>query len=320
MQLSKLRDQELISGIKALVQHERDCVTKILHHLKEIERRKLFCDFGCKSLFEYAVKELKYSDGQAGRRIQAMRLLKEIPEIESKLASGNLNLSNVAKAQGFFREVEKSDGPGCLTKGDKLEVLKQLENKTAREGDVELANLRAEPAMPKESERVITATHSEVSFVINSDLKAKLEECRALLGPRAAKMSFAELITAMTEVSVKALQEKQFGKKRAAKDVDNNTNISPRKAPEKAAAPAAELRTTRHIPQKLRHEIWRRDHKKCQSCGSKVNLQIDHVIPFGKGGLTIAGNLRLLCFHCNQRARIKEFGGKHQFFDFKGKS
>jgi len=102
MNLKHLRDDELLTVTKDLVQMERTTLTKILHHLREIERRKLYSDLGCASLFEYAVKHLQYSEGQAGRRIQAMRLIKEIPEIEQKIASGALSLSNISQAQSFF--------------------------------------------------------------------------------------------------------------------------------------------------------------------------------------------------------------------------
>jgi hypothetical protein len=54
------------------------------------------------SLFEYAVKELKYSSSSAQRRIMSMRLLKEVPSLEKKIEEGALNLSTLAQAQSFF--------------------------------------------------------------------------------------------------------------------------------------------------------------------------------------------------------------------------
>ena len=31
--------------------------------------------------------------------------------------------------------------------------------------------------------------------------------------------------------------------------------------------------------------VWLRDHGKCQRCGSQERLEIDHIIPFAKGGV-----------------------------------
>ena len=53
------------------------------------------------------------------------------------------------------------------------------------------------------------------------------------------------------------------------------------------------------IPEKLRNKIFRRDENQCVKCKSKNNLQIDHIVPFILGGMTIEDNLQTLCKTCN---------------------
>lgn len=53
------------------------------------------------------------------------------------------------------------------------------------------------------------------------------------------------------------------------------------------------------IPVEVRTEVWRRDQGGCVTCGSKENLQFDHIIPVALGGATSAQNLQLLCRQCN---------------------
>ena len=55
----------------------------------------------------------------------------------------------------------------------------------------------------------------------------------------------------------------------------------------------------------LRFDIFKRDNFKCVLCGRSpsstfgVELQVDHIIPFSKGGKTEKNNLQTLCNQCN---------------------
>lgn len=108
--LSVLSDAELESRVRRLAGEERRLAIEVIAHLEELERRKLYLKLGYSSLFEWCTYELKYSAAAAQRRIDAMRLSREIPEVCEAVAEGRLNLSSVAQAQKFFRHEKKTQG------------------------------------------------------------------------------------------------------------------------------------------------------------------------------------------------------------------
>lgn len=61
----------------------------------------------------------------------------------------------------------------------------------------------------------------------------------------------------------------------------------------------------RTIPLKLRLKVLQRDNFKCAYCGASpavdpnIQLHIDHIVPFSKGGKTELSNLQTLCQNCN---------------------
>jgi uncharacterized protein len=54
------------------------------------------------------------------------------------------------------------------------------------------------------------------------------------------------------------------------------------------------------IPSEVRREVWRRDGGACVKCGSRRNLEYDHIVPVSKGGSNTARNIELLCESCNR--------------------
>lgn len=64
-------------------------------------------------------------------------------------------------------------------------------------------------------------------------------------------------------------------------------------------------RTSRNINTRLRFKVLARDNFKCCACGASpakdpsVELHVDHIVPWSKGGETEFENLQTLCSKCN---------------------
>lgn len=65
-------------------------------------------------------------------------------------------------------------------------------------------------------------------------------------------------------------------------------------------------RTARDPTLRMQFRVMRRDDFKCVKCGRspatepKLRLEIDHVLPWSKGGETFEENLQTLCYDCNR--------------------
>ena len=63
--------------------------------------------------------------------------------------------------------------------------------------------------------------------------------------------------------------------------------------------------TNRDVNLRLRFKVFQRDNFKCCICGASpaknpdVELHVDHIIPWSKGGETVLENLQTLCSKCN---------------------
>ncbi len=79
--------------------------------------------------------------------------------------------------------------------------------------------------------------------------------------------------------------EKKFNKLSLLSDVDVKVSKADRR---------------KGLPEDVRMFVWRRDEGKCVQCGSKENLEFDHIIPVSKGGSNTARNLQILCEKCNR--------------------
>lgn len=275
MNLKHLSDKILISETKRLVQKEREVITSVLHHLKEIERRKLFSDFGYPTMMAYAIKELHYSEGAAIKRLQAARILADIPELEEKINDGSLTLTGISQAAGFFQREEIKDVE------EKKEVLEKLEGLTSRETEKTLIEMGTEQPLPRESEKPVAPNFTQIKMNVSDKTLKQMENSRSMLGEYKFSDSFMDKLT---KEAIENIVRKKY----------------------KLTDKGRETETTSRTPtNSQKRAAYEKSKGFCVNCGSLCNVQIDHRQPFALGGKTETSNLRLLCFHCNQRARIR---------------
>jgi hypothetical protein len=181
--LRKISNDTLISELKDLVKRERELLANILHYLKELEIRKLYLEMGYPSLFTYLTDELGYSEGAAQRRIQAMRLIKDLPEVEQKIESGELSLTVASQLQGYIQrenKKRKEQKAQVLTPVEKLELVRRLEGTSSRECEIKLAEIVPETGIPREKTRILTPEQTLIQFTASKELMEKINRLKKI--------------------------------------------------------------------------------------------------------------------------------------------
>ena len=106
---SELGDQQLLDQTRRLAANQRCIDVHILDHLDEIDRRGLALRRGFSSLFDYAVRELRFTDAAAQRRIQAMRLCRRHGWVRASLQSGELSMTAAGQLEATFAGAERAE-------------------------------------------------------------------------------------------------------------------------------------------------------------------------------------------------------------------
>ena len=93
--LAFIPDDELFATVQRLTARSNVALADLLAHLGEVERRGIYRNRACASLYTYCVYELRMSEGAAFRRSKAARLVREYPGLRDAIAKGEIHLTGV---------------------------------------------------------------------------------------------------------------------------------------------------------------------------------------------------------------------------------
>ena len=221
-----LSDRELLRETRNLIRHERHLQGAVIDHLAEIEARGLYLERGFSSLFDYAVRELGYSDAAAARRIGAMRLCADQPDAREGLRDGSLTLSAAAELQWAFdrqrrrgsipaprrshrrrrrRQTPRRPYARCpppsrsrrrplvLDAVGRQKLVEEAAGKSARQVRRMLADLDPELGPPADRVRPLGEGGYELKATIDAECQQGLEQLRGLLQHVDPRMTMGQL-------------------------------------------------------------------------------------------------------------------------------
>jgi 5-methylcytosine-specific restriction endonuclease McrA len=93
-----VQDEQLLKDCNTQVIIEKSSTAKVLEYLIEIDNRKLWIKEGYASMYDFCIRYLGYSEGEANRRIQAARLSQRVEVVKPLLEKGEISLTEEIKA------------------------------------------------------------------------------------------------------------------------------------------------------------------------------------------------------------------------------
>lgn len=338
--LSSMSDAELVRSLKVLAREEREQLVLVLKHLNEMDKRRIAIEAGFPSLFEYSVRELRYAQGEAARRIQTARAAKRFPLIYRTLERGLLSLTTASMLAphltwtNYRRLIREASGRGkrevetmiaAMAPGqvpaERVRFVAVIAPPAAASRSLDdLFAARpaapAEPATagPSPAQNSPTAPEASdfptmqpgpvrrvhFSFTADESFLRDVERARELLWHKSPAGKLEKVFAEALKALLKSI------------DPARRTPRAPESARDSSSPRNAGRRP---IPRAVQTAVWRRDGGSCaflapdgRRCGSKAGLEFDHVLPWARGGASDEDNLRLLCRAHNQLAARRSFG------------
>lgn len=329
--LEQLSNGALLEETKRLAARERGATVALLAAIAEVDDRCLYLGEGCPSMFVYCTRVLHLSEHAAYDRIQIARLSRRFPVVLEVLESGSLTLTNLrllaphlatnnvtsllADAAGMTRQEVEMLIAGLRPQPPVASTIRRLPEKTLP--SLEGGKLHQQTASPPGPDggvppralagaspssapptviQPLTPHDYRVQFTISAETREKLRRVQDLMRHVIPNGDVGAIFDRALSMLLQDLQ------KRRTAAVDR---------PRSGRATAA---SSRHIPAKVRREVWKRDAGRCAFVGSQGRctetgfLELHHVTPYAAGGAATAENIQLRCKPHNAYEAERFFG------------
>ncbi len=305
-----LDDDQLVRSVGDLSGETAWCVARLLVHLAEFDRRRLYADLGYSSMYEYCAVGLNMSESEAYLRIRAARVCLEFPIVAQYVSDGRLHLSGV-RTLGHH-----------LNGANHIEMLEACIDKRRWQIEEYVAEHTGRPKVAaKPVGRVVPIGNGqyEIRFTVNAEFVEKLREVQALQGAAVTDNDLPELMSDALELKRRELRKKrckETSRPHRQRRPTGSRTSSKQRGPTGSRTSSDQPRQSRYIKAEVVRAVWKRDQSRCtwtradgKRCNARAGLEIDHIKPYAYGGEGVASNLRLLCRAHNQLEARRRFGG-----------
>jgi hypothetical protein len=328
---SCLSDHALLERMPVLVRAERAASAEVIEHLVEIDRRRLYLDQACGSLYAYCQERLGYSEDESHTRVRVARVAQKLPSVLEALRRAAIHLTGLfllsnhltednhatllAAARGKSRRGLERLIAAWFPRPDVEQRMTPIAEQTAlglsgpggssgSSGTSGPGATRPGTGDVRERPKLepLSAERYRVEFTANAELAAKIEQARALVSHKLPSGDLAALFEQALDHLIRHETKRRTGAGRRSK---NGASPMPRRAnPD-----------SRYVPVDVARQVWERDEWQCsfvdaqgRRCSERRFLTTEHRHPHALGGPPTVDNLCLLCAAHNAHTARQVFG------------
>ena len=315
-----LLDSKIRSSFKRLKQNEAELIT-LLQEMDQLMGYKLL---GYASLWEYAVKALQMTEGQASAYITVSRKALEVRALDAALKSGELSVSKAKRVTALIHP------------GNAKEWIEKAKNLTQNELDRERWRFASNDHLDSEMRARAQVSGGQlyrITLAVSADFLNFLDEAQELMEIGSREIALEKVLADYLDKHDPVRRAERAARKRGIQDSGNelsmevpakrraepNSNISNstflRNEDDKStheresssnSAKGSDTRRFKkaksNIPRRIINQVHLRDRGRCQYrlpsgqlCQSRRGIHVHHLVPRIAGGKNEPENLLTLC-------------------------
>lgn len=313
-----------------VAQRYKRCEFELIEILEQVDKFKVFYQYGARSLFKYTTEILGLSSEVAYIFINVCRKTREVPALKEEIRKGTITVSKAkklspvinAKNQDFWLNMAKNESARKIEKhvamaSPKHAVREKLEYVTESKEVKDKAKIISVDSIADEARQGLPTSlekaRVQLQVGISENLMLKLRRIQDLVSQKRQKsVSLEEALEVMVNLYIekqdpieKAKRQKIKGKLRQdainlrhdkTKPCNDIVNPHPSDFTNK------KVNQRKPIPARVRHQLMMKYNGQCsyvnqegKRCESKRFLDIHHIRPISHGGTDDLENLMLIC-------------------------